>query len=89
MAMTSEFSHYDGCRRSDPDNCSGCALTTGGHEGPNYTAWPLAYMANGRAIPAKWFDAFTRELASENQAYAENIRQHVLRYGVSFPTKSP
>ncbi len=70
---TFEFSHYDGCRNRDPDNCQGCALTKGGAEGPNYAAWPLAYMQNGRTIPSKWIGAFKRELASDNKLYADNI----------------
>lgn len=82
--MTNEFLHYPGCNGRDPDNCSGCALTTGGLEGPNYSAWPLAYMVNKRAIPAKWFAAFERELASDNRAYAENIRKHIAQHGVRF-----
>jgi hypothetical protein len=82
--MTREFDHYDSCKHRDPDNCSGCALTTGGEDGPNYAGWPLAYMANKRTIPAKWFSAFQRELASGNRAYADNIKQHILRYGVGF-----
>lgn len=82
--MTHEFDHYDGCKHRDPDNCSGCALTTGGEEGPNYAGWPLAYMANKHTIPAKWFSAFERELASDNRAYADNIKKHIVQYGVSF-----
>jgi hypothetical protein len=82
--MTSEFNHYDGCGLRDPDNCSGCALTTGGPEGPNYSAWPLAYMQNRRTIPAKWLDAFVAELASDNKIYAANVRRHIEIYGVSF-----
>jgi hypothetical protein len=82
--MTNEFAHYDGCRHKDPDNCSGCALTQGGPEGPNYAAWPLVYMVNHRSIPGRWFDAFLGELASENRAYANNIRAHMAHYGVCF-----
>jgi hypothetical protein len=82
--MTSEFNHYDGCGLRDPDNCSACALTTGGPEGPNYSAWPLAYMQNRRTIPAKWLDAFVAELASDNKIYAANVRRHIEIYGVSF-----
>lgn len=83
--MTNEFLHYPGCKGKDPDNCSGCALTTGGPEGPNYSAWPLVYMENNRAIPAKWRAAFEREMTREdNPAYAQNVRATMERLGVRF-----
>lgn len=81
---TSEFRHYDGCKHHDIDNCQACALTDTRQDAPNYTAWPLAYMDNNRAIPAKWREAFKRELASENIAYALNLRIHMMRHGVRF-----
>lgn len=81
---TSEFQHYDGCRHRDPDNCSGCALTTGGNEGPNYAGWPLVYIENHRAIPAKWRAAFQRELDSDNRPYANNIRAQWAKHGLRF-----
>lgn len=82
--FTREFEHYQGCRHRDPDNCSGCALTDERQASPNYSAWPLAYMENQRAIPAKWRKAFERELRSDNQLYADNVRQHIREYGVRF-----
>jgi hypothetical protein len=81
---TSEFQHYDGCRCKDPDNCSGCALTTGGKEGPNYAAWPLVYVEHHRIIPRKWQAAFEQELKSSNTAYAENLKATVEKHGVEF-----
>ena len=80
---TSEFDHYEGCRGRDPDNCSGCALTTG-RRAPNYSAWPLAYMENDRVVPARWRAAFKCELASENEAYAANLRSVLAAHGVRF-----
>jgi hypothetical protein len=83
--MTSEFQHYPGCRHKDPANCSGCALTTGGPNGPNYSGWPLVYMENGRTIPAKWREAFERELnRADNMAYARNVRDTLARLGGRF-----
>jgi hypothetical protein len=83
--MTREFEHYPGCRLRDPDNCSGCALTHGGEEGPNYAAWPLVYMENNRTIPAKWRKAFERELArTDNPAYVENLKRTMAKHGVRF-----
>jgi len=84
MRRTSEFDHYQGCGGRDVDNCSACALTNERQRAPNYSAWPLAYMMNERAIPAKWRDAFHRELASENAAYVANLRQHMAHFGVRF-----
>ena len=76
-----EFSHYSGCRLRDPDNCSGCALTMGGKEGPNYAGWPISYLKNGRSIPAKWQDALKKELASDNRAYSENLKRIITEIG--------
>lgn len=51
---------------------------------PNYSAWPLAYMANRKVIPAKWKGAFIKEMNSHNLPYANNIRVHVKVCGVRF-----
>lgn len=83
--MTSEFSHYPGCNYRDPDNCSGCELTDTRQEAPNYSGWPLAYMENGRTVPAKWREAFKAELArTDNPAYAANVAATMARLGVRF-----
>lgn len=83
--MTSEFQHYDGCKHRDPDNCGACALTDTRQDSPNYSAWPLAYMENRFAIPAKWRDAFKAEMNREdNPAYAANVRATMARLGVRF-----
>lgn len=77
-----EFSHYDGCKLRDPDNCSGCALLIGGKNGPNYAGWPLVYLKAGREIPRKWIGALLDELNSENKAYVENLRKHLKERGL-------
>lgn len=83
--MTSEFSHYDGCKRRDVDNCSACALTNLRQSEPNYSAWPLAYMSNGRTIPAKWKAAFIRNATQTNNLpYAANVRKHIREHGARF-----
>lgn len=83
--MTSEFIHNAGCNYADPDNCSACALTDTRQAAPNYAAWPLAYMENRRAIPAKWREAFKAEMSREdNRAYAGNVRATMNRLGVRF-----
>ena len=81
---TSEFQHYPGCRNRDVDNCSGCALTHGGEEGPNYAAWPLVYVEQHRAIPAKWRQALEAELHSSNTAYADNLARTIALHGIEF-----
>jgi len=83
--MTREFEHYLGCKYRDPDNCSGCALTDTRQTEPNYSGWPLVYMENHRAIPAKWRQAFYRELErGDNPAYTANLWRHIAEYGVRF-----
>jgi hypothetical protein len=83
--MTNEFRHYPGCRGRDIDNCGACALTNLNQDAPNYAAWPLAYMENRRAIPAKWRSAFKAEMVREdNPAYAANVRATMQRLGVRF-----
>lgn len=72
-----EFSHYPGCGMKDPDNCSGCALTTGGPEGPNYAGWPISYEMFGRRIPTKWKNAFELQRQSDNRSYAEGLEAMV------------
>lgn len=89
MKRTSEFDHYDGCKHNDIDNCQACALTDTRQERPNYSAWPLAYMENGRTIPAKWRQAFKDELASDNKLYADNVKATMERLGVRFSDGLP
>ena len=80
-----EFEHYPGCNHHDPDNCGACALTDLSQDSPNYAAWPLVYMENSRAIPAKWRKAFWLEFAREdNDRYVENLKRTRDRYGVLF-----
>jgi hypothetical protein len=80
--MTGEFSHYDGCNFSDPDNCSACALTRpteidhgGGvtRRGINYAAWPLSYIQNGRRIPEEFYGFLVEEFLSDNEAYVKHL----------------
>jgi uncharacterized protein YbdZ (MbtH family) len=46
-------------------------------------------MENNRTIPAKWREAFKRELRSDNTAYAENVRRTMERLGVRFSDGLP
>jgi hypothetical protein len=88
--MTGEFSHYPGCKGRDPDNCSACALTRPilidfgdgvKRMGINYSAWPLSYMQNGRRIPEKFMGYLAEELKSDNKAYVENLKNHLIEHG--------
>jgi len=88
--MTREFEHYQGCNHRDPDNCSACALTYPHQSAPNYSGWPLAYMENNRAVPAKWRAAFQAEMeGTDNPAYAANVRATMERLGVRFTDGKP
>jgi hypothetical protein len=46
-------------------------------------------MENRRTIPAKWRDAFKRELRSSNKPYADNVRRTMERLGVRFSDGLP
>jgi hypothetical protein len=81
------FRHYEGCRLKDPDNCSGCALRTGGEEGPNYAGWARVYIEAGVRIPRKWKAAFLRELRSPNLAYAEALLESIGEFGMAWQTE--
>ena len=88
--MTREFEHYHGCNHRDPDNCGACALTDIRQYQPNYAAWPLVYMENRRAIPAKWRFAFRNELRrTDNPRYVANLRAKLQQFGVTFTDGQP
>lgn len=71
----SEFTHYQGCRGKDLENCSACALLNAGEEGPNYAGWPIAFLQNGRSLPFKYRNALKRELSrTDNDAYVSNLK---------------
>lgn len=87
---TREFEHYDGCGHRDVNNCGACALTDTRQERPNYAGWPLVYMENRRAIPAKWRKAFQAEVTDcDNSAYVANIIRHIRECGVVFTDSKP
>lgn len=76
-----EFTHYEGCKGQDLDNCSGCALEARGQRKPNYAGWPLSYMQNGIRIPPRFFDGLLEELESDNKHYAENLKKQLKEHG--------
>jgi len=79
-----EFSHYKGCGLKDPINCSGCALISGGNEGPNYSGWPLVYVKHGKKIPLKWYPALVCDLLSSNKPYALHLASELKKAGYKF-----
>lgn len=68
-------------RGVDADNCSYCALTHGGSDGPNYSGWARLYIEAQRPIPKKWRGAFESELASDNRAYADALARSIATFG--------
>jgi hypothetical protein len=88
--MTTEFTHSYNHKKPDPENCSACALTIpvmidyGPNDtrlGINYSAWPLSYLQNGRSIPDKFLGYLKEELKSDNLAYVENLKKHLIAAG--------
>jgi len=73
-----EFTHYGHRTKKDMENCSACILLFSGKEGPNYAAWPLSFLANGRDIPSKYFEALKTELKSENMFYVKNLESKLV-----------
>jgi len=77
------FHHsYNHGSKSDPDNCSGCALRdTSDETGPNYAGWARIYVEAGYPIPSIWREAFDLELASENKLYKAALLKSLLTFG--------
>lgn len=65
----------------DTDNCSYCALTQGGDDGPNYAGWARIYIEAGVAIPNRWREEFQKELNSDNRLYGYALRKSILTFG--------
>ncbi len=86
-----EFTHYSNHKSSaaHADNC-GAALENPviieyGNGvtklGINYSGWPLSYMQNGRSIPKSFYGYLVDELKSDNLAYVENLKKHLIQHG--------
>jgi len=74
---TREFQHENHRKSKDMENCAACILLFSGIEGPNYSAWPLSFLVNNRAIPKKYFKALEKELLSDNLLYVANLKKHL------------
>lgn len=71
--------------------CGACALegfaetTDSGPLEPNYGGWERIYVQAGRAIPAKYREAFEDARASnKNTQYAINLGLDIATFGVQF-----
>lgn len=100
MFYGDDWHNSGGCRREGRlgrENCGVCCLLgyepRGGfgdgysvrREGPNYSGWARLYVEARRPIPAKWREAFRRELARDaNHAYADALARSVVTFGARF-----
>lgn len=78
MASREMFTHSYQHRRSDPDNCAACALNA---KHPNYSGWPLLFMAAGRTMKAKDFTDELIDSQRHNERYYQNLLDHMFNYG--------
>lgn len=84
--MTNVFTHYSSGHsehgHKDMENCGACVLLYSGKEGPNYAAWPLAFIENGRRIPSKYIGALRLELRrTDNMPYLNNLKDKLWAAG--------
>lgn len=81
------LNHHD-CNGQKSTNCGACVLNGYGDKAngepiaPNYAGWARIYVQAGKTIPAKYYESFQRELASDNTAYAEALQEDCEVYGL-------
>lgn len=87
QCLSKHSAHSDKLAR---DNCGACALVGRGAEGsgPNYEGWARIYVQAGVEIPAKWGDAFLRELHSDNASYSHALELDIATWGIQGPCRS-
>ncbi len=78
IAQREMFTHSYQHKRSDPDNCAACALAL---KNPNYSGWPLLFMAAGKVLPAKPFTADLKDAQRNNTAYYNNLLDYMANFG--------
>lgn len=74
--------HEDYPHRRDVDNCGACALTRQTHrEAPNYAGWLRLYVAMGRPVMRKHYEA---EIAGtiDNPRYQEALQRDIATFGI-------
>lgn len=70
------------------ENCGACTLSGYHPKGErrdfiNYAGWARVYIQAGKFIPKNLRYAFLAELASENRAYADALKQDIRDYGIN------
>lgn len=70
------------------ENCGACILNGYHPKGQkrnfiNYAGWARIYIEAGKYIPKNLHYHFLAELASDNQAYAEALKQDIKDYGIN------
>lgn len=69
------------------ENCGACILNGYHPKGEkntdiNYAGWARIYIQAGKFIPVNLFMSFLGELASDNRAYADSLRDDIKHYGI-------
>ncbi len=85
------FNRHDHGKNWDKEtreNCGACTL--GGYHPKgerrdfiNYAGWARLYIQAGKHIPKGLQFAFLAELASDNRAYADALKQDILEFGIN------
>ena len=78
MAERELFVHSYQHARPDPNNCAACALAT---KVPNYSGWPLLFIATGMRMHKVAFGLELADAALNNRRYFDNIVQHLDAFG--------
>jgi len=52
--------------------------------GPNYAGWARCYVQAGYTVPLRWFKAFNEQLESDNEPYAQALKNDIATWGVRF-----
>ena len=82
MAYNQYYEHSYKHKGKDPDNCSACALQT---INPNYSGWPLIFIALGLKLRKKIFiEEISYNLDPEkgnNLNYILNIFEYIRVFG--------
>lgn len=92
-----QFLRHDHAPTNNPDtrsSCSACTLAGYHPKGErrdfiNNAGWARVYIQAGKYIPLNVRFHFLAELASENRAYAEALKQDIRDFGINCEKPSP